>query len=559
LKVKQIALAALLALAGLLAAAPASAQDNLLRDPGFEGTYTGRGRGDFNIPQDWNVWVGTSPRTEVWMNLEPTAFPHGGPGPDPHSGKLALNFSRGFATYTIAVYQQVTVAPETNFEAKAWGYLWTCDIPEDKDKCESSDDSGAYIRIGIDPNGGTDPNDSDVVWSGNMTPHDRWDDIGVSATSTGGTITVFVYTTQTKPKELNRVYLDDIELKQGGGGGSAGGGGGGGGGAPPPPTAPPVVAFVVPQGQQEDGSIVHTVQAGDTVDSIAVAYGLTRADLLTLNNISDPRIIQIGQRLLVRPATEDEEDEEEEEGARGRGGRNNNNARDEDEDEEAPEAAAGSETGDEDDEGDDSAEDENSDESTEEAPAEPTTPPATPTPAPTAPVVAVADAAVDPAASTASICVLLFNDQNQNRIQEEGEALLPGGNINLRTDAEALGEHATDGASEPHCFETLAAGSYVAAASAPDGYGLTTADQFRVQANPGTTINIAFGAAEGVVPAQPPAADNALIARQPAQAQVAPEVESNPLEENLGLIVLGAALVVFVLGMGVAFAMRGRG
>ncbi len=58
------------------------AQDaNLLRDGGFEGSYTSRGRADLNIPTDWNIWVGDTPHTEDWMNLPPVAYPTTDPIP----------------------------------------------------------------------------------------------------------------------------------------------------------------------------------------------------------------------------------------------------------------------------------------------------------------------------------------------------------------------------------------------------------------------------------------------------------------------------------------------
>jgi LysM repeat protein len=71
---------------------------------------------------------------------------------------------------------------------------------------------------------------------------------------------------------------------------------------PPTATLLPTIPFVVPQGQQPDGSIVHTVQPGDTIDSIAYAYGVSRTDIMQLNNIKDPRIIHLGQKLLIKPA-----------------------------------------------------------------------------------------------------------------------------------------------------------------------------------------------------------------------------------------------------------------
>ncbi|MFH1741957.1 MAG: LysM peptidoglycan-binding domain-containing M23 family metallopeptidase [bacterium] len=50
--------------------------------------------------------------------------------------------------------------------------------------------------------------------------------------------------------------------------------------------------------------VVHTVSKGETLVGIARAYGLTSQRLQRINNIHDPRQLQIGQRLFVPGATE---------------------------------------------------------------------------------------------------------------------------------------------------------------------------------------------------------------------------------------------------------------
>lgn len=508
-------------------AGSALAQDNLLRNPGMEqggdfGPYVGRGRGNLTIPAGWNFWATDSPREFEYQNRSDKifAFPHNGVDPSPKGGKESLNISCGFVTCTHAVFQQVSVPENSNVRARAWAWLHTCNPPKDKDgkpkgKCGSAVESGALTRIGIDPNGGTDANDSDVVWSESKRPHDRWEELSVDATASGGTVTLFLYTTQTSPADLNNVYWDESRLEVGGGGGTSPNA------ATPVPTRPPEVAFVVPQEEREDGSIVHIVGAGDTVDSIAVAYGMTRQEILELNNIDDPRLIFVGQQLTIKEGEKRNNDDNDDSGGGNDGGSDSG-------DEEAPEATA--------------------------------TPQPTSTPAPPAPVISADSGnvlpAIDPSASTSAVCVSMFDDNNQNRIQEEGESLIGGGSLTLNAGTEQIGMHETDGASEPHCFTDLSAGDYLAIAQPPSGYGLTSPDQLQVRALPGTTINIAFGVAQGVQPlVAPPADSGGIVSDITAQ-----ETDTQSLADTVlgisGFLVFGLAGLVLVAGIGAALLFR---
>jgi LysM repeat protein len=287
-------LLAMLGLLLMLLIAPALAQDgNLLQQAGFDDGYTGRGRADLNIPE--------------WMNRPDKvfAFPHN-PRPERRSGQSALNLSGGFVTFTAALFQQVGVPEGANVQASAWAWLHTCNLARDDERnivggtCGSAVESGALTKVGIDPNGGTDPRDTDIVWSADAHPHDRYDEMRVSATATGPVVTIFLYTTQTSPSDLNNVYWDDASLTLGGEGGSAGPGGQGG--APAAPTPYPTAAVPVEQDAQADGSIVHVVRAGDTIDGIAMVYGVTRQELIDLNDLEDPRMILIGDEIIVREA-----------------------------------------------------------------------------------------------------------------------------------------------------------------------------------------------------------------------------------------------------------------
>lgn len=585
----------------VLSALPAFTQSgNLLADGGMEGEYTNRGRADFNVPAPWGVWYTESPRTEAWMNQPPVAFPHNGPGPNPVAGARAFNFNKGYATYTAAIYQQVAVPQGSNVVGSAYGQMKTCNPAPNTPTCGSAVESGAYMRVCIDPNGGNNPYDGDVICSGNALPHDRWEQISVSATSTGATVTLFLFTTQAWPSQINTAYWDEASLTIGGAGGSAPGLPG----APAAtavPTAPPVASFVQPQPPQPDGSVVHTVMPGDTMDAIAYAYGVTRQQILDLNNLTSGRFIFAGQELLIREAQDAAPTQA--------AAQPTNAAPATIPAQGAPVVAAATVanpmafmqiradgavvytvqagdtlaglaaalgkplddllslnnlTAD--------AELEAGSELLIQAPlgtgvqatAAPEGPAVIATPAPVdasaaAPIISITSGvlpAIDPAASPAQVCVMMFDDLNQNRLQEAGEPLLPGGLVVLTLDGVPAGEYTTTGEDEPFCFSDLPTGNYLAQAQAPEGYGLTTPHLLLIQPAPGWTISVSFGAAEGVEPPPVPAADASSATTGSKRATgLAPD---NPLSENLGLFAFGLAAVTGVVGSVLSITLRGR-
>lgn len=193
---------------------PGAPGTNLLIDPGFEGPYTGRGAVDLNIPAGWDVWYALSPHTADWMNLRPVAFPHR-TAPEIHSGAFSLNLNKGWATFTAVVYQQVYVPPGARVRANIWAWLHVCGNPASANPpgCGSDPNSGAGVRIGIDPDGGGDPNAPEIVWSRFATPHDRWGQVSVEAEARGPVVTLFLFTHQHNPKAFNTMYWDSAYLE----------------------------------------------------------------------------------------------------------------------------------------------------------------------------------------------------------------------------------------------------------------------------------------------------------------------------------------------------------
>ena len=63
----------------------------------------------------------------------------------------------------------------------------------------------------------------------------------------------------------------------------------------PPPTATPVAPKATPSG----GSVVHTIQRGETLSQIAKKYGVTVQALVDANGLSNPNHIVVGQKLII--------------------------------------------------------------------------------------------------------------------------------------------------------------------------------------------------------------------------------------------------------------------
>lgn len=301
----RLALAALaLLVAGLVL--PAVAQDtNLLQQPGFDDGYTNRGRTDLNIPRRWGLWLAETPADTSWQD-HVFAFPHRAQ-PEVHGGTASLNLSGGYITFTAAVYQQVVVERGTPLTASAWAWLHSCNLARDRDDnivggiCDSSAESGARVQVGIDPNGGVNPLDSDVVWSEPAEPHDRWEQISVEATATGPVVTVFLYGTQDRPSDLNNLYWDDAALTTTSAANTP---------ATPPvtpsassigPLATPLAPAEVTAAAVTADHSLYVVQPGDTFDLIALRSGLSRAELLALNAGLDPRGLRVGDALRIQP------------------------------------------------------------------------------------------------------------------------------------------------------------------------------------------------------------------------------------------------------------------
>ena len=457
------------------------------------------------------------------------------------------------------------------------------------------------MKVGIDPNGGTDPNAASIQWSPVVAPYDQWAEISISAIPAADAVTVFMYASQAHGLALNNVYWDAATLS-GTTGVTAPGA------TPLPPTAAEV-PFVVAQNVRPDGSIVHVVQAGDTLSSIAFAYrdyGVTNESIASNNPGMQPntRFLLLGQEVIVMPPGS--VDPVTGRLVTGGGPRPTDTAGTQPTPrpssqatriptitpmgnpntvsggnavsspiptittaplptmdtssqamvaqvtEEAPEALV-----------------------TEEVvpPTATLSPTNTPTTEPAEVVEQATEEVIQPTAivptlessptgqavalvTTGTLCLNLYEDTNTNQIYDSGEGPLTGAHYNLVLDGQIVADSDYDPASS--CLD-LAPGLYDINATAPAEFGLTTNSTARITLASGREVNVSFGGARGYIPPTAPA-DSTDLSGEPDTGAVAPivneKVESDDksvldrLYDNSGLLVLGFAGVLLI-GCGV--------
>jgi LysM repeat protein len=184
---------------------------------------------------------------------------------------------------------------------------------------------------------------------------------------------------------------------------------------------------------EADGSIVHVVQPGETLIGLAVAYqayGVTVDSIRELNSLASDMLI-IGQRVIIRGPTSGAlpEVEETPEG------------------EETPVAEETPETAE-------------------------------------APEVATGDG---------QVCVLLFDDANQNGIRDLEEQKLAGVPVQITSQGQVVASYTTDGVSEPYCFAGLSPESYEVSWESL-AYAPTNEQVWTAEVTAGATLTHEFGA-----------------------------------------------------------------
>jgi LysM repeat protein len=448
--------AGLAALFGL-APQPAAAQSgNLLTNPSFEQPFELHQAADGGgfVAHGWNPW---------WYNdsgaeFDGPEFKQANIEVDPNrvrSGVDAQQYFRPWVRHQAGLYQQVAVSSGSRLRFTVYGHAWSsfCKEKDDHLDCDArnsyhGDVNPIFMKIGIDPLGGTDPFSPNIVWGEEKSVYDNFDLFTVDAVSQGGQVTVYIYSMPLYAAPVINVYWDDaslVVLEEGAGGSgnneeeaAPAGSGDSGGGSSNTATG---LGTVERQPVSDDGVQRHTVRSGETLGGIAYTYGVLTQTLRDLNNLSSD-MVYVGQVLIIDPAAEVPTEEPAEESA------------------EAPEQEAEVEE--------------------------------TPEPQAAAEVAEVSAEEPEEPAALGQICLIMFEDANQDGLRGSEEELLPGGMLSIS--GVVSDSYVTDGMSEPHCFGDLDSGDYEVAVEAPEGYALTGLSQVPVTLSGGGEVTLSFGA-----------------------------------------------------------------
>ncbi len=297
----------------------------------------------------------------------------------------------------------------------------------------------------------------------------------------------------------------------------------------PAPTATP----------RSDGAVVHVVQAGDSFWSLAIQYadtmGMSAEEALVaipeLNN--NPAFFNPGDELIIVPPSETVPAEP------------------------TPEPTP-----------EEVAEETSEETGSEEAAEEPA--PEAETPAEEGVTSRPIDEAVTDTQTANGICVIVYEDTDGDAVYFiENENLLANAAVTLFQDGTTIASYVTTGVEEPYCFENLATGTYQVQVYPPAGYQATTPESWAVAISEGVIIPVTFGLKQApqevadTSAVEEPAEDTAAATEgessesTDAETAVTPEEGSGGLGNISGLLLIGAAIVVLLAGVGVFLLRRG--
>jgi LysM repeat protein len=420
-------------------AAPLAQSGNLVQNAGMELPYTKN-----KWPNGWVNWY-----QEIAKPTDASALQYALP-PNYnaetltavliHGGEASAHVGRQFDPWNGGLTQSAVVPANAQVRFCAWSRLYVQNTDFGKGEPSVTAMNGRS-RVGIFPNGDAAWTSAGIVWSGEANPHDIWQQICVTTTAgPQGKVTVF---TSNDYRGSGAIHLDawwdDAELVTLG----------------EVPTVQPTAAAgavqpttvaqpqptALPPVTNPDGSIVHTIAAGDTLFGLSFQYNVGVDTLLALNGLTKDSLLSIGQKIIIKGGTGTAPVQP--------------TAAPQPTAPVSPTAAAGQ-------------------------PAQPTSPPTA--------------AAGQPAANAAKLCVRAYNDANSDGLLTEGEEPVAGVQFAVaNSQGVQVASSTSDASGQEHCFTDLPPGSYTVAVQPATGTVAISDKRWSVALTGGSVVPINFG------------------------------------------------------------------
>lgn len=533
---------------------------NLLTNPGFEeGHYNQDGIAEITVPNGWrmhwsnreaNIFDGYAetarPETVVW-NIS------GAPADERtlfwKDGIYTVKIFKGWAPLWAAMSQDVSgLEVGRRYRLVAPIYIDIVADYENGQKVPPSDNRHGRVRLGASPVGATWRDESAITYSGWWTADTvnpfylAYPTFVYEFTATAPEMTVWIEMASNYPHPNNGFFIDTVGLyaldEQGivpAQPAPAAEGGEQPAGNTQPAAAAQPAAPVPTATPRADGAVVHIVQSGDSFWSLAVKYaetmGITPEEALTeipaINN--NPSVINSGDELIIVPPNPERATAI---AAAAEGQPAEGEATAEAEaptEEETADSAEGSEEA-------QTAESENASQTAQGGSSN------------------MSQALLQ--VSPSSICVQVYEDVNGDGSRADvGENPLADQAITLRRAGSTVSTYVTDGSGDLHCFESLESDTYQVQIYPTAGYAVVGDDRWAVAMAEGVMIPISFGLHNsGNAVADAGSADGTTNAKVAAPT----EAETGGLANNVGLVILGIAVVlILVAGTGVYLLRRG--
>ncbi len=517
----------LMTVALLFGVLPAVAQQgpNLLVNPGFEeGHYNQGGIAEITVPNGWRMhWVDGVAFSDAYNGLparRPETVVWNARGGIPvgeeifwRDGIYTLKIFKSWTPMYAALSQDVT-GLEVGRRYQLVAPVYTDIYDWDGRKVYPTDPTHGQVRLGASPVGASWRDEAAIAYSGWFaSSYGQYGIFAYEFTATQADMTVWIEVKGTYPHGNNGFFIDTVGLYALNATAPVGGGSGGGasaGGGVAPAAAPVLLPLATPRA---DGSVVHVVQSGDSLWTIAIRYAdmmkLPPAEALAkvqaLNN--NPAFLTIGQEILVvEPGVMLP----------------------------TPEPTP---------------------EPTEEAAAEAETAAETET------AVAPAPAPATTQSEGATLCVSAFVDANGNGVFEPGtDSLLADAALSISRANQTVVTTVTDGMQAEQCFTGLETDTYQVRFYPPANYRSSTADHWAVALAGGLRVSVSFGAQEAAPVQQVAAVNEAATTGETvvvANTTNTVAATSPAAASNIALFIIGGAvLLVLLAGIGVVMLRR---